>query len=69
MVVVGFADLLDLGYITFYALGAYSFALLASPHLPSQFETIAASVPEGMHFHLGGLRFSLSFWLLYLVLF
>ncbi|WP_420812062.1 branched-chain amino acid ABC transporter permease [Polynucleobacter campilacus] len=49
-VVVGFAGLLDLGYIAFYALGAYSFALLASPHLPQQFETIAAAFPEGMHF-------------------
>ena len=49
-VVVGFAGLLDLGYIAFYALGAYSFALLASPHLPQQFETIATAFPEGMHF-------------------
>jgi len=49
-VVVGFAGLLDLGYIAFYALGAYSYALLASPHLPQQFETIAAVFPEGMHF-------------------
>ncbi|QDF99158.1 ABC transporter ATP-binding protein [Azoarcus sp. DD4] len=30
--VVGFAGLLDLGYIAFYAVGAYSFAFLASPH-------------------------------------
>jgi branched-chain amino acid transport system permease protein len=49
-VVVGFAGLLDLGYIAFYALGAYSYALLASPHLPEQFETVAAAFPEGMHF-------------------
>ncbi|WP_425594892.1 branched-chain amino acid ABC transporter permease [Polynucleobacter yangtzensis] len=49
-VVVGFAGLLDLGYIAFYALGAYSFALMASPHLPTQFESIAATFPEGMHF-------------------
>ncbi len=49
-VVVGFAGLLDLGYIAFYALGAYSFALLASPHLPQQFESVAAVFPEGMHF-------------------
>ena len=37
-VVVGFAGLLDLGYIAFYAVGAYTWALLASPqfglHLP-----------------------------------
>jgi branched-chain amino acid transport system permease protein len=37
-IVVGFAGLLDLGYIAFFAVGAYSYALLASPqfglHLP-----------------------------------
>src|SRR5215469_5660328 len=37
-IVVGFAGLLDLGYIAFYAVGAYMYALLASPqfniHLP-----------------------------------
>ncbi len=31
-IVVGFAGLLDLGYIAFYAVGAYSYALLSSPH-------------------------------------
>jgi branched-chain amino acid transport system permease protein len=31
-IVVGFAGLLDLGYIAFYAIGAYVYALLASPH-------------------------------------
>jgi ABC-type branched-subunit amino acid transport system permease subunit len=30
-VVVGFAGLLDLGYIAFYGIGAYGYALLASP--------------------------------------
>jgi branched-chain amino acid transport system permease protein len=37
-VVVGFAGLLDLGYVAFYAIGAYGYALLASPqfgiHVP-----------------------------------
>jgi len=37
-VVVGFAGLLDLGYVAFYAIGAYSYAFLASPkfgiHIP-----------------------------------
>ena len=37
-IVVGYAGLLDLGYIAFYAVGAYVYALLASPqfglHLP-----------------------------------
>jgi branched-chain amino acid transport system permease protein len=31
-IVVGYAGLLDLGYIAFYALGAYLYAWLASPH-------------------------------------
>ena len=31
-IVVGFAGLLDMGYIAFYAVGAYLYALLASPH-------------------------------------
>ena len=31
-IVVGMAGLLDLGYIAFYAVGAYLYALLASPH-------------------------------------
>ena len=49
-VVVGFAGLLDLGYIAFYALGAYSFALLASPHLTQQFGQVAEFFPAGLHF-------------------
>ena len=28
-IVVGYAGLLDLGYVAFYAVGAYSFALIA----------------------------------------
>jgi branched-chain amino acid transport system permease protein len=31
-IVVGYAGLLDLGYVAFFAVGAYSYALLASPH-------------------------------------
>lgn len=31
-IVVGFAGLLDLGYVAFFAVGAYTYALLASPH-------------------------------------
>ena len=31
-IVVGMAGLLDLGYVAFYAVGAYLYALLASPH-------------------------------------
>jgi len=32
-IVIGYAGLLDLGYVAFYAVGAYSYALLASPQL------------------------------------
>ncbi len=31
-IVVGFAGLLDLGYVAFFGVGAYVYALLASPH-------------------------------------
>lgn len=48
-VVVGYAGLLDLGYVAFYAVGAYLFALLASPHLPEHFAWIAAMFPAGLH--------------------
>ncbi len=48
-VVVGFAGLLDLGYIAFYAVGAYMYALLASPHLTSNFAALAAMFPDGFH--------------------
>jgi branched-chain amino acid transport system permease protein len=48
-VVVGFAGLLDLGYIAFYAVGAYVAALLSSPQLTTQFEWIAHLFPNGLH--------------------
>jgi branched-chain amino acid transport system permease protein len=48
-IVVGFAGLLDLGYIAFYAVGAYMYALLASPHLTSSFPWIAQMFPTGLH--------------------
>jgi branched-chain amino acid transport system permease protein len=51
-VVVGYAGLLDLGYVAFYAVGAYTFALLASPHLLDNFPAIAALLPHGMHLSL-----------------
>ena len=31
-IVVGFAGLLDLGYVAFYGIGSYAYAILASPH-------------------------------------
>ncbi len=51
-IVVGYAGLLDLGYVAFYALGAYMFALLASPHLTDSFPAIAAMFPQGLHLPL-----------------
>ncbi len=48
-IVVGMAGLLDLGYIAFFAIGAYAYALLASPHLVENFEWIAAMFPAGLH--------------------
>jgi branched-chain amino acid transport system permease protein len=48
-IVVGFAGLLDLGYIAFYAVGAYMYALLASPHLFNNFPAVAAAFPNGLH--------------------
>ena len=48
-IVVGYAGLLDLGYVAFFALGAYMFALLASPHLTETFPAIAAIFPNGLH--------------------
>jgi branched-chain amino acid transport system permease protein len=48
-IVVGYAGLLDLGYVAFFAIGAYMYGLLASPHLVETFPAIAAMFPEGMH--------------------
>jgi branched-chain amino acid transport system permease protein len=51
-IVVGYAGLLDLGYVAFYAVGAYMFALLASPHLLDAFPALAALFPNGLHMPL-----------------
>src|SRR5687768_14979231 len=48
-IVVGYAGLLDLGFVAFYAIGAYMFGLLASPHLSENFEWFAQMFPEGLH--------------------
>jgi len=48
-IVVGYAGLLDLGYVAFFAIGAYMFGLMASPHLTDTFPMIAAMFPNGMH--------------------
>jgi branched-chain amino acid transport system permease protein len=51
-IVVGMAGLLDLGYIAFFALGSYTYALVASPHLAENFEWIATMFPAGLHANL-----------------
>jgi branched-chain amino acid transport system permease protein len=48
-IVVGYAGLLDLGYIAFYAVGAYMFGLLASPHLTDTFEWFKHTFSSGLH--------------------
>jgi len=48
-IVVGYAGLLDLGYVAFYAVGAYMFGLLASPQLTEVFSSIEAAYPKGLH--------------------
>ena len=45
-IVVGFAGLLDLGYIAFYAVGAYLTALLASPQFAVVLESFVNSYPD-----------------------
>ena len=53
-IVVGLAGLLDLGYIAFYAVGAYLYALLSSNQLTSNFDALNAMFPNG---------FDVSIWL------
>ena len=47
-IVIGFAGLLDLGYVAFYAVGAYLFALLSS----SDDCSISSSMPFQMVYFL-----------------
>ena len=44
-IVVGFAGLLDLGYIAFYAVGAYLAGLLASPQFATLLESVINEYP------------------------
>ena len=44
-VVVGFAGLLDLGYVAFFAIGAYLAGLLASPQLAATIESLQMDFP------------------------
>ncbi len=62
--VVGYAGLLDLGYVAFYAIGAYTAAWLASPHFASNgvdFEFGAIGVQAG----IGGIH--ISIWIVLLI--
>jgi len=51
-IVVGYAGLLDLGYIAFFAVGAYLYGLLASPHLIDTFPALKAMSPNGLHLNV-----------------
>jgi branched-chain amino acid transport system permease protein len=46
-IVIGFAGLLDLGYVAFYALGAYTAAYLASPHWSTLSIVLFTDLPAG----------------------
>jgi branched-chain amino acid transport system permease protein len=46
-IVIGFAGLLDLGYVAFYALGAYTAAFLASPHFGGVSVVLFSNVSPG----------------------
>lgn len=48
-IIVGFAGLLDLGYVAFFAVGAYLMGLLGSPHLAEAFPAVKAMFPNGVH--------------------
>ena len=54
-VVVGWGGLLDLGYVAFYGIGAYAYALLDSPHYGVHLPTLV-SVPLIVAIGAGGLR-------------
>jgi branched-chain amino acid transport system permease protein len=62
-IVVGYAGLLDLGYVAFYAIGAYTAAWFASPHFGTRTTFHLGSVgvnPEAAGFHV-------SIWILIFV--
>jgi branched-chain amino acid transport system permease protein len=48
-IVVGFTGLLDLGYVAFFAIGAYLYGLLASPQLLESWVWLQAHYPNGLH--------------------
>ncbi len=46
-IVVGFAGLLDLGYVAFFAIGAYLWAIFSTPQAAGIFPSFAATFPLG----------------------
>ena len=48
-IVVGYAGLLDLGYVAFYAVGAYMFGLLALAAAHRHLRALQGDVPDGLH--------------------
>lgn len=48
-IVVGYAGLLDLGFVAFFAIGAYMYGLMASPHLAENFAWFKQMFPQGLH--------------------
>lgn len=48
-IVVGYAGLLDLGYVAFFAIGAYMYGLMSSPHLMETFPVLIEMFPNGIH--------------------
>jgi branched-chain amino acid transport system permease protein len=64
--VVGYAGLLDLGYVAFYAIGAYTAAWLASPHFAAYHVNLdVGSVAEKGILQVGGIH--LTIWLVLII--
>lgn len=57
-IVVGFAGLLDLGYVAFYAVGAYLWAFFGSQQ-PTLLNAVPGTAPPGAHFVMSGDMFYL----------
>jgi branched-chain amino acid transport system permease protein len=62
-IVAGFAGLLDLGYVAFYAIGAYCAAFLASPH----FGALGINLTFLGHVGPGAAGIHLPFWIIAVV--
>ena len=62
-IVAGFAGLLDLGYVAFYAIGAYCAAFLASPH----FGALGINLTFLGHVGPGASGIHLPFWIIAIV--